>query len=132
MTSKESDSYATDTWLKDLFKDWFDPCTLSNGELRALDGLGSSWRDRTYVNPPYSNPLPWCIKAVKENQEHKTIALLLKVDTSTRWFKVLQEGGARFLWVNGRLKFHTGEPANFPSMIAILEKQPITEQTRLI
>ena len=43
------------------------------------------------------------------------------MDTSTKWFKELQEAGAHFLWINGRLKHNTGKPANFPSMIAILK-----------
>ena len=31
-----NDNYPTDQWIKDLFIDWFDPCVLSNGELRIL------------------------------------------------------------------------------------------------
>ena len=115
------DNYPTDKWIKQIFEGWFDPCELSTGDLRKFDGLGSSWKDKTFVNPPYSDPLPWCKQAVKENQKGNTVALLLKMDTSIRWFKVLQEAGARFLWINGRLKYNTGKPANFPSMIAILE-----------
>ena len=119
------DNYATDSWIMEIFKDWFDPCTLSKGDLREFDGLGSSWKDRTYVNPPYSNPLPWVRQAIKENKKGKLIVLLLKMDTSTKWFKELQEAGARFLWINGRLKFNTGKAASFPSMLAVLEKPPL-------
>lgn len=115
-----SDDYPTDDWLLTLFKDWFDPCSLSNGELRVFDGLGSSWEKKTFVNPPYSDPLPWVKKALEENRKGKTIALLLKMDSSTKWFSLLQEGGAHFLWINGRMKHKTGKPAPFPSMIAIL------------
>jgi site-specific DNA-methyltransferase (adenine-specific) len=118
-----SDDYNTDDWLMSLFKDWFDPCTLSDGELRSFDGLGSSWGGRTFVNPPYSDPLPWVKKAIEESKKGKTIVLLLKMDTSTKWFTALQEAGAHFLWINGRLKHKTGKPANFPSMLAILNKE---------
>lgn len=117
-----SDDYPTDTWIKTLFENWYDPCKLSNGELREFDGLGS-WKDRTFVNPPYSNPLAWVRNAIKENNKGKTIVLLLKVDTSTKWFSELQNNGAKFLWVNGRLNYKTGKPAPFPSMLAILEKK---------
>ena len=49
------------------------------------------------------------------------IVMLLRMDTSTEWFKLLQENKALFLWVNGRLKFgDTNKPANFPSMLVIL------------
>lgn len=117
------DDYPTDNWIKVIFEEWFDPCELSNGELRSFDGLGSSWKNKTFVNPPYSKPLPWIEKAIKENQSGKTIALLLKADTSTKWFSKLQNAGAKFLWVNGRLKYKTGIPAPFPSMIAILNSE---------
>jgi hypothetical protein len=51
------------------------------------------------------------------------IVLLLKVDTSTKWFMELQNAGAKFLWINGRLKYNTGKPAPFPSMLVVLEKR---------
>lgn len=79
---------------------------------------------KTFVNPPYSNPLPWVEHAIKEHQKGKDVVLLLKMDTSTRWFTRLQEAGAMFLWVNGRLRYGTGSPANFPSMLALLTHDP--------
>lgn len=115
-----NDDYPTDEWLMCLFKDWHDPCTLSQGELRSFDGLGSSWPDRTFVNPPYSDPLPWVRQAISQARRGKTVALLLKADTSTKAFAELQNAGAHFLWINGRLKYKTGKPAPFPSMLAIL------------
>lgn len=118
-----NDDYPTDKNIMDLFEGWFDPCEISTGELRMFDGLGSSWKDKTFVNPPYSKPLPWIEKAIEENKKGKRIVLLLKMDTSTRWFMRLQEAGAMFLWVNGRLRYGTGKPAPFPSMIAILGKK---------
>lgn len=118
--AKKSDSYPTDNALKAVFAGWFDPCELSGNELRAFDGLGSSWGDRSFVNPPYSNPKPWVEHAIRESRKGKTVVLLLKMDTSTEWFKMLQEAGALFLWVNGRLRYGTGKPAPFPSMLAVL------------
>ena len=117
-----NDNYPTDIALLELFEGWYDPCHLNENELRKVDGLGA-WKDKTYVNPPYSNPLPWVKNAIKENKKGKTIVMLLKMDTSTKWFKELQEAGAMFLWVNGRLKYQTGKPAPFPSMLAILPKK---------
>ena len=116
------DNYATPKWLKEVFEDWFDPCSLSTGDLRQFDGLGSGWKDKTYVNPPYSNPLPWIEKAIEENKKGKTIALLLKVDTSTKWYAKLIEARAHIFWINGRLRFANNSPANFPSMLVILQK----------
>jgi len=116
-----SDQYATDLSIMELFDDWFDPCPLK--ENPSFDGLKIKWKNKTYVNPPYSKPLPWVNKAIEENKKGKTIVMLLRMDTSTEWFKKLQEANAKFLWINKRLKFRTGKPANFPSMLVILNKQ---------
>ena len=118
-----NDNYATDYRIMDLFKDWFDPCPLNNHS--NINGLNIDWKNKTYVNPPYSKPLIWVEKAIKEAQKGYTIVMLLRMDTSTKWFKKLQEAGAIFMWINGRLRFQTGKPAPFPSMIAILNKENI-------
>ena len=47
--------------------------------------------------------------------------MLLKADTSTKWFSLLQNNNAKFLWINGRLKFNTDVSAPFPSMLVILQ-----------
>lgn len=112
------DNYATDKTIMALFDDWLDPCPLN--ENPEIDGLAIEWANKTFVNPPYSKPLPWVIKAIEESKKGKTIVMLLRMDTSTKWFKNLQEAGATFLWINGRLRFNTGKPANFPSMLVIL------------
>lgn len=113
-----SDKYETDEWLKSLFEGWYDPCPIDPEPF--TDGLGSSWGQRTFVNPPYSNPLPWVLKGIKEASKGKKIVFLVKHDTSTRWYAKLHEAGAHFLMVNGRLKHGTGKACAFPSVLAIL------------
>lgn len=77
--------------------------------------------DGTFVNPPYSDPEPWVDKAIEESKKGKRIVMLLRVDTSTRWFAKLHECGAHFAWINGRVHFSgEGRPANFASMLAFL------------
>ena len=121
-----NDNYATDKRIMSLFSDWFDPCPLDKNP--KFNGLEIEWKDKTYCNPPYSNPLPFVKKAIEESKKGKLIVLLLKMDTSTKWFKELQEAGAHFLWINGRLHYnglhHTyngNVPFPFPSMFAILD-----------
>lgn len=116
-----NDNYATDERIMQMFEGWFDPCPLEP-EL-YVDGLSVEWEDKTYVNPPYSKPLPWVLKAIEENKKGKLIVMLLRMDTSTKWFKELQEAEAMFLWINGRLRFNNLKPANFPSMLVILHKR---------
>lgn len=77
------DSWATPKWLlKILFPtgEFYDPCPLGgNG------GLEADWpTDRpVYVNPPFSDPLPWVRKAA----DHKgPITLLLPLDPTTKWW----------------------------------------------
>ena len=114
-----NDNYATDNRIMELFNDWFDPCPLNPNP--DLNGLDIDWKDKTYVNPPYSKPLPWVRKAIEENNKGKLIVMLLRMDTSTKWFKELQEANAVFLWINGRLRFNNLKPANFPSMLVYLD-----------
>jgi len=116
-----NDNYATDQWIMELFEDWFDPCPLNLNPQE--NGLTIDWKDKTFVNPPYSSPLNWVEKAIYENSKGKTIALLLRVDTSTQWFARLVEEKAKILWINKRLRHRTGKPANFSSMLVILNKK---------
>ena len=124
-----NDNYATDECILELFENWFDPCPLNDNP--EFDGLKINWKDKTYVNPPYSKPLPWVLKAIEENKKGNRIVMLLRMDTSTKWFKELQEAGAKFLWINGRLRFNTGKPANFPSMLVILSKSTFLKSSNL-
>jgi hypothetical protein len=115
----EKDNYPTPLWLMELFEDWYDPCPLNpNFE---VDGLSLDWKDKTYVNPPYSGPLPWVLKAIEENKKGKTIALLLKLDCSTKWYKELMNANAHIIFINERVKFN-GKAPPFCNMIAILSK----------
>ncbi len=132
-----SDDYKTDQWILDLFPNFYDPCPFLGLQEGAEDGLTTNWNwadyDGVFVNPPYSNPLPWVMKAIKEHKTAKsplypdletwsagTIVMLLKHDSSTEWYRLLHEAGAKFLLVNGRLKHQTNTPAAFPSVLAVL------------
>lgn len=115
---KESDQYQTPNWIKLLFEGWFDPCPLN--ENPQINGLLIEWKNKTYVNPPYSNPLPWVVKAIEENKQNKTIALLLKLDTTTKYFKLLMENNAHMIMINERVKFN-GKTPPFCNVLFILE-----------
>tara|TARA_Y100000296_G_scaffold62714_1_gene72897 strand:- start:251 stop:610 length:360 start_codon:yes stop_codon:yes gene_type:complete len=118
------DDYETDEWLMSIFEDRFDPCP-KGGLERSPDDLEGVWDGDTpfgiFINPPYSNPLPWVKKAIRTKEAFGTsIVMLLKHDSSTEWYRSLHEAGANFLLVNGRLKHRTGLSAAFPSLLVIL------------
>jgi hypothetical protein len=122
-----NDEYQTPNWVRyGLFADWFDPCPFRSSKTSMQDGLAIDWVDFTFVNPPYSRPLPWVKKAILENKKGKTIALLLKHDSSTQWYKLLHQAGAHFLMPSNRLHFSDKKAAPFPSLIALLYKKETT------
>jgi hypothetical protein len=118
-----TDDWQTPFWLLRMFAGWYDPCPL-NGK----GGLVATWRDPTFVNPPYSDPMPWVQKAVYEAGLGKLVVMLVKLDPSTAWYQKLQAAGAHFVTFNERLKFHGDKnySAYFPSALVILdiEKEP--------
>ncbi len=119
---KGNDEYCTPDWLKKgLFKGWYDPCPI-NAESMLKDSLASSWPScKLFINPPYSNPLPWVIRGIAESRKGKTVAFLLKFDSSTVWFSKLLEAGGHIMPIIGRLHFNNMKgPAPFPSVIVLL------------
>lgn len=117
--NKSHDNYETDSWIKAVFDGWFDPCPLNPCWIN--NGLLMEWPNKTFVNPPYSDPLPWVEKAIETSIMGNTVALLLKHDSSTRWWKRLHESNAHFLPIMGRLKYGTKTAAAFPSVLVVLE-----------
>jgi len=119
LSKKSDDNWATP---KDLYKkldEEFhftdDPCPV-NGK----GGLEREWGERTFMNPPYSNPTPWVKKAYEESRKGKIIVGLLRGDTSTRWFHDWVLGRAELRFIKGRLRFgDRNKPAPFASIIAI-------------
>tara|TARA_B000000532_G_scaffold15503_1_gene11040 strand:+ start:1213 stop:1599 length:387 start_codon:yes stop_codon:yes gene_type:complete len=108
-----TDSWHTPQWVLDMFPDFWDPCPFNPDWNESMpDALEINWDEtKIFVNPPYSNPLPWVEKVLDTKLSHNmagkksTIVMLLKHDTSTRWYKLLHEAGARILMFSGRLSF---------------------------
>lgn len=113
-----NDNYSTPEWIKEMFEGFWDPCPLDPNP--KINGLLLDWKDKTFVNPPYSNTQEWVNKAIEENKKNKLIIMLLRMDTSTKWFRDLLENGANF-WISwDRLHFKGRAP--FPSILIILNK----------
>ena len=117
---KESDKWETPNWLMVHFQNHYDPCPANRNP--SFDGLKVKWKSPVYVNPPYSNPLPWVEKAIRERECGVDVVLLLRVDTSTKWYRLLMEQNPHIAFFNERVKFKgsKGSP-NFCSMLVFLE-----------
>lgn len=71
---------------------------LENGE----NGLLIPWTDLTvFVNPPYSDVLPWAIKTV----EAESFCFLVNVDPSTEWWRMLTAWGRHLFFFRERIQF---------------------------
>lgn len=121
METKATDQFPTDAWLMQVFETWHDPCPLNPApESNALE---REWPDRTYVNPPYSKPLPWVRKGIQENQRGKLVVFLLKFDSTTEWYRELVQANAHIIHIGERLHHGAKYAAPFPSMLAILSRR---------
>lgn len=120
METKKSDQFPTDAWLYAVFDNWFDPCPLNSNP--EIDGLTVDWADKTYCNPPYSDPLPWVLKGIEEHKKGKTIVFLLKFDSTTKVYRALLDAGAHIIHIGERLHHGHQYASPFPSMLAVLSK----------
>ena len=124
-----SDDWCTPQWLVNAIGECdLDPCSNSNSLVKATrkvqlpeDGLSVDWSGKVFVNPPYSKPLPWAKKAAESlaSQRDNSLLMLLRLDPTTRWFRVLVEAEFQFFALKERMQF-VGAPgkANFCSVLA--------------
>jgi hypothetical protein len=115
---KKSDLWKTPMWLLNHFKGHFDPCPSNH----SFDGLSIEWLSPAFVNPPYSNPLLWIRKSIEQQQKGCDVVLLLRVDVSTEWYKLLIESDCHIAYLNERLRFQGSDNSpNFCSMLVYLK-----------
>jgi DNA N-6-adenine-methyltransferase (Dam) len=84
----------------------FDPCPYKH-DLSLWDGLKIEWKERNFINPPYSRKLKeaFVIKALEESLKGKLCVLLLPVSTSTKLFHNVILPNAEIRFVKGRISF---------------------------
>ena len=101
------DDWATPKELYDLldqeFYFDFDPCPLHP----KFNGLEIEWKNRNFVNPPYSQKLKEAFirKAFEESKKGKLCVMLLPVSTSTKIFHEIIYQNAEIRFLKGRVKF---------------------------
>ena len=118
--SKEIDNWKTPKEIYDYYmrNGFFDPCPY----MSEFDGLEIEWKDKNFVNPPYSKIKQFVDKAIEEqtkNPNSQTI-LLIPARTDTKYFKKLVDYGVYIVFITGRLKFNEKGSAPFPSCILAL------------
>jgi hypothetical protein len=107
-------------WYRDYLKDecWHikhnEPCYLKLGRDWIRDGIA-------FMNPPYSNPLPF-IKKAWEDARFCRIVALVKVDPSTKWWGTFWNYTPMYTeknidWKHGGPKPGCSEPIYFPKRV---------------
>lgn len=103
------DSYQTPPWFKQYveteFRPTLDPCPCNPNfdPIKDVDGLTLNWDGHTvFVNPPYSQILPWVIKALASRC---TTIMLLPARTDTKWFRLLMDAHAEIRFLQKRVDF---------------------------
>lgn len=56
------------------------------------DGLQREWLGAVWMNPPYSDPMPWVIRFRRHAELGHPAIALVKLDPSTAWWKRLTHG----------------------------------------
>lgn len=85
----------------------FDPCPYKH-DITAWSGLETDWKERNYINPPYSRELKEAFvkKAIEESRKGKLCVMLLPVSTSTKLFHDhIKPNAKEIRFVRGRIKF---------------------------
>ena len=109
---KHSDNWKTPPeFYKELDNEFnfnFDPCPYSESQ-PIFDGLSVDWKERNYINPPYSRFLKEAFvkKGIEESKKGKLCVFLLPVSTSTKLFHhIILPEKPEIRFIKGRIAFH--------------------------
>jgi phage N-6-adenine-methyltransferase len=92
---------------------------------KEQDGLKQPWHGIVWLNPPYSNILPWCKKAVEYARAGGTVIALLPSWTDAHFFHAYCVLG-RITFLKNRLVFRGCPGAHSPFASIIVEWSPAT------
>lgn len=120
-TAKEDkDKWATPSWVVEFARKFFYfphfdlDCAASAHNTKCEkfiseeeNALKGNWNGTyCWLNPPYSNPLPFVEKAIEQSKRGCKIVMLLNVDNSTQWFaKCVKNATAILMITEGRVPF---------------------------
>ena len=108
---EHKDDWQTPSYFYDVlnkeFNFNFDPCPYNHD--MSWNGLEIEWKERNFINPPYSRMLKesFIRKAVEESKKGKLCVMLLPVSTSTKIFhKIILPNAKDIRFIEGRIKFN--------------------------
>ena len=123
-----NDDLGTPQWIIDLVLKLgpidFDPCSNPWSLVPAMvrlskhegqDGLAYPWPKRlwpgalAFVNPPYSDPLPWAQRCVEAGTNGIEVIGLWKLDPSTKWSALLRSIPGAVCDLHKRVSFEGGK-----------------------
>lgn len=93
--------------LNEEFNFDFDPCPL-NHNVDDWNGLEIDWKERNFINPPYSRKLKEAFirKAIDESNKGNLCVMLLPVSTSTKIFhEYIKPNAKEIRFIKGRIPF---------------------------
>ncbi|HDV6766191.1 TPA: adenine methyltransferase [Mannheimia haemolytica] len=115
-------------------------CQIADDLFDVLLDKVSDWGEllRIFVNPPYSDPLPFVQRAAELKKAGHLVVMLLPADKTTEWYTIIQQHANEVIdiigyhdekgtWRTGRIQFInpvTGKPAqgnNKGSMIVVFD-----------
>jgi hypothetical protein len=106
--------------LRSMYGELFDPCPINPTE----DGLKIDWRDRNFINPPYSRGklIKWLKKGYEEFLKGKLCVFLIPSDTSTvYWHKYVMRASYIYFFIR-RIKFvGAGGSPKFGSVLVLFD-----------
>lgn len=112
--SSKCDDWSTPETIYKFYIDklgFFDPCPFHS----TFDGLQIPWKQKNFVNPPYSKIKNFVNKSIEEHKKGKEIILLIPARTDTKYFRKLVDYGCYIVFITGRLHFNGSGSAPFPS-----------------
>jgi len=105
------DDWATPPYFYDeLNKEFdfnFDPCPYQH-DIDKWNGLEIEWKERNFINPPYSRKLKEAFvrKGVEEMKKGKLCVFLIPASTSTKLFHDwIKPNATEIEFIRGRIKF---------------------------
>lgn len=66
-------------------------------------------KKHVWLNPPFSNALPFVEKAAEQARNGNQVDVLLNADSSTAWFRLAQMRAAEIIWIVADIDYHVEE-----------------------